>query len=352
METTRPASCCEVKQSPSGWKFLRKGLTDRVVLAFLLIVLLLLVADPGQFPESLVFLAESLIWIAPFLVLALAFAGYAKASGFDRLVAQSFSGRSLRTIVAAALMGALSPFCSCGVIPLIIGLLGAGVPLAPVMAFWIASPIMDPEMFILTAAGISLDFAIAKTIAALGMGLMAGLVMWHFENKGSFRNPLRAGTGSGCGTGLSDHRDKIGWAIWNEQARRQVFWAEFGGTGWFLLKWLALAFLLESLMVAYLEPDWVAGIVGPENPFAVPISALIGMPSYLNGYAAIPTVGGLMDLGMSQGAALAFMTAGAVSSIPAAIAVFAAVRKPVFLLYLFLGLTGSILAGYLMAAAT
>lgn len=351
METAPSASCCQAERSPSRWNWLYKGMTDRVVWAFLAILALLAAVDRQQVPESLAFLAKSLLWIAPFLVLALAFAGFAKASGFDRLVARSFSGRSLGTIVAAALMGALSPFCSCGVIPLIIGLLAAGVPLAPVMAFWIASPIMDPEMFILTAAGISLEFAVAKTLAALGMGLAAGLVMWALENKGSFRNPLRAGTGSGCAAGLPGSGEKGAWAFWQTSVRRQVFRTEFADTGWFLLKWLVLAFLLESLMVAYLEPDWVAGIVGPENPLAVPISAVVGMPSYLNGYAAIPTVGGLMDLGMSQGAALAFMTAGAVSSIPAAIAVFAAVRMPVFLLYLALGLTGSILAGYLMAVA-
>jgi len=69
------------------------------------------------------------------------------------------------------------------------------------------------------------------------------------------------------------------------------------------------------------------------------------MPSYLNGYAAIPLVSGLLDLGMSQGAALAFMTAGAVSSIPAAIAVFALVRHRVFALYLALGVAGALLSG-------
>ena len=71
------------------------------------------------------------------------------------------------------------------------------------------------------------------------------------------------------------------------------------------------------------------------------------MPSYLNGYAAIPMVGGLMDLGMSQGAALAFMLTGAVSSIQAAIAVFALVRKQVFMVYLLIGFSGSVLFGYI-----
>ncbi len=73
---------------------------------------------------------------------------------------------------------------------------------------------------------------------------------------------------------------------------------------------------------------------------------MIGVPAYLNGYAAIPLASGLLDLGMSKGAAMAFLTAGAVSSIPAAIAVYSLVKKPIFILYLALGLTGSLIAGF------
>ena len=107
---------------------------------------------------------------------------------------------------------------------------------------------------------------------------------------------------------------------------------------------MTLAFVIESLMVAYISSDWIAAWVGDSNPFAIPLAAIVGVPSYLNGYAAIPLVSGLMDIGMSSGAAMAFVTAGAVSSIPAAIAVFALVKKPVFGLYLGIGLTGSMIS--------
>jgi hypothetical protein len=73
---------------------------------------------------------------------------------------------------------------------------------------------------------------------------------------------------------------------------------------------------------------------------------VVGVPAYLNGYAAIPTVSALIDMGMAPGAALTFMVAGGVTSIPAAMAVFALVKRPVFALYLVLGLTGSMLVGF------
>ena len=78
---------------------------------------------------------------------------------------------------------------------------------------------------------------------------------------------------------------------------------------------------------------------------------LVGVPAYLNGFAAVPLVGGLMDLGMVSGAALAFLVAGGVTSLPAAMAVFALVRRPVFLWYLACALAGSLLVGYAYQAA-
>ena len=157
---------------------------DRVMVLMMFLSATLLVADKNQAVESFHFTIKALIHISPFFLLAILFAAYAKASGADQLIARAFSGNTIMAIVAASLAGALSPFCSCGVIPLIAGMLASGVPLAPVMAFCISSPIMDPEMFILTAAGINLNFATAKTITAIGMGLLAGVSVIRSSNNG------------------------------------------------------------------------------------------------------------------------------------------------------------------------
>ena len=160
---------------------------DRVVLATGAILLLLLPLSIAQFSESLFFTAESLLFISPFLAASVIVGAGAKATGADRQVAVMLQGRQVTAITLAAMFGALSPFCSCGVVPIVAALLAAGVPLAPVMAFWIASPIMDPEMFILTAAVLGLPFAIAKTLAAIGMGLVAGFATWALSGRGGLR---------------------------------------------------------------------------------------------------------------------------------------------------------------------
>jgi uncharacterized membrane protein YraQ (UPF0718 family) len=321
---------------------------DRVFQAMLVIIALLAIVDAPQLGTSIQSTLVSLWQMLPFFALAIAIAASAKATGADSLIAKAFSGNPVRATALAALVGAISPFCSCGVIPLIAALLGAGVPLAPVMAFWIASPIMDPEMFVITAAGIGFNFAVAKTLAAIAMGLLAGFAILAIQRYGGLSDPLRDEINACCDSGCTaDEPAEVDWRFWGDPRRRRIFGAEASAIGIFLGKWLTLAFFLETLMIAYVSSDWIAGYVGSDNPFAIPLAAIVGAPSYLNGYAAIPLISGLMEIGMTAGAAMAFVTAGAVSSIPAAIAVWALVKRRVFVLYLLLGVTGSILTAWL-----
>ena len=137
------------------------------------------------------------------------------------------------------------------------------------------------------------------------------------------------------------------WAFWREAERRQTFRSEFVANGLFLLKWLALAYVLEALLVSYVPANRIAEVVGGEGIGTIAIAALVGMPAYLNSYVAPPLLAGLMDQGMSAGAAMAFMIAGAVSSIPAMAAVWSLVKPQVFATYLMLGVSGAILSGIL-----
>jgi len=327
--------------------------TDRVFITLVLSFSGLAILDKTQAYQSLGITLQSMIGIAPFFVLAVAFAGYAKATGFDAHIARVFSGKSWVTIIAASLAGALSPFCSCGVIPLIAAMLVSGVPLAPVMAFCISSPIMDPEMFILTASGISLNFAIAKTIAAIGMGLAAGFTVLGFQQMGFLSRPLKGAQGCSCGQPAFDADAKVAvfWRFWRIPEGRDRFMEEIRNNGVFLGKWMLFAFFVESIMIAYIPAQWIANVVGAKSAFAVPLASIVGIPAYMNGYAAIPLISGLIKMGMTPGAALAFITAGAVSSIPAALAVYALVRKSIFVLYIMLGLFGSMLAGYIFQSS-
>lgn len=308
----------------------------------------LFVFDPGQAVDSAEFAARNLLEVAPFLVLSIGIAAYAGATGADGLIARAFTGSPIVMILIAATAGGLAPFCSCGVIPLIAALLAMGVPLSAVMAFWLASPVMDPSMFVLTTGVLGVEFAIAKTIAAVGLGVFGGLVVQVMNRAGALTDPLRDGVGNGgCGGAKVRTAKPVVWTFWQEDDRVAKFLREGGKTTAFLAKWLTLAFLLESLMLVWLPADLIARSLGGSGLAPIGIATLVGVPAYLNGYAALPLVGGLIEQGMAPGAGLAFLVAGGVTSLPAAIAVWALVKRPVFFLYLGIALTGSLASGLL-----
>lgn len=321
---------------------------QRVWLASLLILLLVAAISPQQSMDSAVFALSELWRTAPYLILSIAIAAGAGASGADNLIARAFSGSPLAMIVLAALAGGLSPFCSCGVIPLIAALLAMGVPLSAVMAFWLASPVMDPSMFFLTSGVLGVEFALAKTLAAVGLGVFGGLVTLLLATSGGLNDPLREGIGNG-GCGGSKVRDPkpVVWRFWQDQARRSKFLSEALKTTLFLAQWLLLAFLLESLMLAYIPAETITSLLGGTGVAPIALATVVGVPAYLNGYAALPLVGGLIGQGMAPGAGLAFLVAGGVTSLPAAIAVWALVKPRVFVLYLMLSLSGAFIAGLL-----
>ncbi len=319
---------------------------DRVWLFMAVSLLALAAADATQALESLRFTGDALLGVSLFLALSIGIAAYAKASGADRLIARAFSGHMGRMVVAAALMGALSPFCSCGVIPLIAALLAMGVPLAPVMAFWLASPLMDPSMFVLTVGTLGTTFALYKTMAAVGVGLLGGMGTLALMRRGAFAQPLRDGVGNGgCGGAVVRNPGAVEWRFWKDEQRRAAFARNALDNTLFLGKWLTLAFFLESLMLAYVPAETVSAAIGGDGWLTVLGATLVGVPAYLNGYAALPLVGGLIEQGMAPGAGMAFLIAGGVSSVPAALAVWALARWPVFLAYLGFAFAGAFAFG-------
>jgi uncharacterized membrane protein YraQ (UPF0718 family) len=313
----------------------------------------LLVLAPEQANVSLVFTLDAVLGILPFIMLSVGVAAALKATGADQLVAKAFEGSPVRSIALASVFGALSPFCSCGVIPLVAGLLAAGVPIAPVLAFCIASPIMDPEMFVLTAAGLGLEFALVKTFAAIAMGLFTGYITLLVSRSGALDGSLKTIARPSCAAAKCKDRavdTRPVWQFWRHAGRLNTFWSEAGTAGWFLGRWLTFAFVLESLMIAYLPGETVISWLGDGNPFAIPLAVIVGVPAYLNGYAAIPLVSGLIDLGMSPATGMSFMLAGSVTSIPAAIAVWSIARPRLFGLYLLMAATGALLSGMAYSA--
>lgn len=319
--------------------------------AFIIIIpLTVFVLDQSHFIEIIKIASSALVGTAPFILFAVLLIALLKAAEAESLISQIFQGRENRMIIFAALVGGLAPFCSCEVIPFIAGLLAIGTPISAVMAFWLSSPLIDPPSLLITAGVLGWKFAIAKTIAAVLLGIFGGYSVKLLSRGNSFSSPLRKQkTESSCGTSCCSTEQKSEsktlWRFWEESHRVNIFKEQLKENGLFLFKWLTFAYLLEALLITYIPAKLIGGFVGGDGFSPIILGALAGMPAYLNSYAAPPLVAGLMEQGMSAGSAMAFMIAGAISSIPAMTAVWSLVNKQVFAAYLLLGVTGAVIFG-------
>ncbi|MEJ6390518.1 permease [Gymnodinialimonas ulvae] len=332
---------------PALWKRI-----DKAWAVVVLIPLVVLILDAPMAGPVITTAAKAFAGTVPIILFAITAVAYIKASGAETLIAKAFTGNPARMIFMAALLGGLSPFCSCEVIPFIAALLAVGAPLAAVMAFWLASPLMDPAMFFVTSGELGLAFAVGKTVAAVGLGLFGGFATLVFARSPVFADPLRAKpkVGGCCGVKEPFQGTPL-WAFWREQPRRAAFRDSWIDNALFLAKWLMIAYLFEALMIEYETTQYVAQFLGGESVWTVVVAALVGMPAYLNGYMAVGLMGGLVEQGMNPGAAMSFVIAGGVSSIPAAVAVWALVKPRVFAAYLGFALTGAIVAGMAWSVA-
>ena len=315
---------------------------------FILAILILVsILDRGNLTFVLNSTIESLIETLPFIGAAILLIAFLQATHSVALVASAFKGRESRMIVLAALIGALAPLCSCEVIPLIAALLVAGVPLSAIMAFWLSSPLMDIPTFVITLAALGWEFALGKTIAAVVIGLVFGFcTQFLCHSTPLLTEPIRKDSVKrSCGVDERRYEGVPMWNFWKEKDRIQTFRSAAISNSLFLVKWLSLAYVIQSLLVSYFPTEWIASFVGNNGLPSIVFGALIGMPAYLNGYAAPALVAGLIDQGMSFGAAMAFIVAGAMTCIPAMVAVWSLVNGKVFVIYCSFGLLGAVLSG-------
>jgi uncharacterized membrane protein YraQ (UPF0718 family) len=289
-EVTQPA--------PRRGGFLRR--IDRAWGLFAAILLGLAILAPAEFVPSILSMLDNLSSTAIFIAIAVLMIAYLRASGAEAIVGKAFQGRESRMVVLAALVGGLAPFCSCEVIPFVAALLAMGTPLSAVMAFWLSSPIMDPAMFVITSGALGVDFAIGKTVAAVGFGLFGGFTVMMLSGTMLFADPLRETSVTSCGCGSNDpFRGQAVWAFWRDGARIKAFRdtalqnALFDGArikafrdtalqnALFLLKWLALAYLAEAVMVRFVPAEWIATTLGGDGLRPIFLGALVGGPTYL-----------------------------------------------------------------------
>lgn len=236
------------------------------------------------------------------------------------------------SVVLATAAAVGTPFCSCGTTAVVLGMMATMMPWAPIVAFLVASPLTSPEGLFYTAGLFGWNFSIAYYIASILLGLAGGGLAAVMEKRGWLKNQARmapapvslpvtgggepaavpASGGCGCGSASaqtgSPARPRvtlrtIGLNLFRDGSRLLLMFFSFAFIG----------YLLNGLIPA----AWITSLFGGGNVYSVPLAASFGLPFYINSEASLPLVRAMLDSGMSQGAALAFLITGSGTSIGA-----------------------------------
>jgi uncharacterized membrane protein YraQ (UPF0718 family) len=203
-----------------------------------------------------------------------------------------------------AVLGAITPFCSCSTIPILAGLLRSGAPFGPTMTFLFASPLLDPVVlgllaFIIGLKGAAL-YAVVTFVASIGMGvLLARLGLESDVKKAAYRSK---GEGGCCSVSLLP--------VWRRA------WSEAWGFFVPVVPYLLVGTAIGALVYGFIPTEWVASVAGPDQPLAIPMAAAFGVPIYVTAETFFPITSALLEKGMGLGAVVALVVTGMGVSLP------------------------------------
>lgn len=239
--------------------------------------------------------------------------------------------------VLAALLGIVTPFCSCSAVPLFIGFVESGVPLGVTFTFLVASPMIN-EVAIILLLGL---FGWKITALYIGSGLLIAITSGIIIGKMGLEHwveeyvyQIRMGDGA--------ELPEQSWGDRLVYARGYV--KEIVGKVW---PYVVIGIGVGAVMHGYIPDDFLVKYAGAGNPFAVPIAVLVGVPLYSNAAGVIPLVSVLTEKGMAMGTVLAFMMAVVGLSLPEAIILRKVLKPKLIAVYFGVNAVGIMIIGYL-----
>ncbi len=246
----------------------------------------------------------------------------------------------------AALLGIITPFCSCSSIPLFMGFLGAGIPLGVTFAFLICSPLVNEASLYLFPAMFGLKATLLYNLIGVAVSIAGGMLVQKLGLERYVKNDLfKAKPRSAAGQGTANG----GFAV-SLRRKAALFWEE----GWFItrqiLPYMLLGVGIGALIHGFVPRDMVAGNLSAKTWWSIPLVVLLGAPLYANSVGVIPIMEAMVGKGVPLGTALTFMASIVTISIPEALMLKKVMKWE--LLAWFFGITifGIIIMGYVLNA--
>jgi len=251
---------------------------------------------------------------------------------------QSFmsKGKYGSSNVAAALFGAVTPFCSCSSIPIFFGMLRAGVPLGATFSFLITSPLINEYLVILMIGLFGFKIAALYVVSGLLIGIFAGMILGRLNlekylEKGfsgkdvNFREPK-----------FKTQKGRLKYGLREAKFITKKLWL-----------WILFSVAIGAIIHNYVPQEAIQTVVEGSGVFGVPIAVLIGVPMYGSCAAIVPIAVVLFQKGVPLGTALAFMMAVSALSLPEAIMLKQAMKTKLILIFFGLVTLGIIVTGYM-----
>lgn len=273
----------------------------------------------------------SLLEISPYLAAGVVLGEILKLTSWTNLIRGWVSRTPVLSILAAAVLGAVSPLCTVGTVPVMLELLRSGVSIAPLVTFLTVSSMMNPQLFVITWGGLGAGMAFARLAAVLVYGLALGLIA-HFVPRSWIVKkdiPDRPASSVKRKTGK-----KPDWSVFIRDVLSNLVYVGF---------YVVIGTLLGTALEVFLPRKWAGYLFQRNEWVSILFAAVMGVPFYTCGGGTIPLVQSFMREGMSKAAALAFLIVGPATRV-APLAALAGVVRIRFIVFYILSLAAFALA--------
>lgn len=260
----------------------------------------------------------------------------------EEKIRRRLSGAGVFGNIVAAGFGALTPFCACSTIPMTVGFLNAGVPFGSTMSFLIASPLLNPIILGMLGAMVGIKAMVAYFVIAFLCSILFGFLLEKIGAQKYVKN-VRLKPASCC-AGSHEVVDKHSLPF---PSKLKVAFAGAWDSLRPIMGYLLVGVALGAGIYGYVPQDFVMKIAGPDNPFAIPVAAVLGIPLYIRAETAIPIGLALMGKGMSIGAVISLITGGAGMAIPEMTMLASIFKKQLVAMIVLVIFLTAVVSGYL-----
>lgn len=239
----------------------------------------------------------------------------------------------------AALLGAVTPFCSCSSIPLFIGFTSAGLPLSMTFSFLIASPMVNPASLVLLMSIFGWKVAVTYITLGLMIAIVGGIVIGKLHMDNQVESFIRNAKHVDFEQKTPDVRQRLKYA-----------WEQMTSTAAKVFPYVLLGVGIGAIIHNWIPEDMVAAALGGKNPAGVVIATVCGVPMYADVFGTIPIAEALLAKGALLGVVLSFMMAVTTLSLPSMIMLRKAVKPKLLGVFITICTAGIILVGYFFNA--